>query len=141
MRAVLDPNVIISAALSPHGAPGRLFRHWLEGGYDLIVSTSLLDELSRALAYPKLRDRIPHTEAGSLLELLTREGVMTAGRERSLEVSSPDPDDNYLISLAAESRSILVSGDKDLLELAGQIPVYSPAGFLALVEEGTTATS
>lgn len=65
---------------------------------------------------------------------------MTADQERALEVSSPDPDDNYLISLAAESRSILVSGDKDLLELAGQIPVFSPAGFLALVEEGTTDT-
>lgn len=141
MRAVHDPNVIISAALSPRDAPGRLFQHWLKGGYDLIVSTSLLDELSRALAYPKLRDRIPHTEAESLLELLTREGVMTADQEMPLGVSSPDPDDNYLISLAAESRSILVSGDKDLLELAGQIPVYSPAGFLALVEEGNTDTS
>lgn len=133
--------MIISAALSPRGAPGRLFRHWLEGSYDLIVSTSLLDELSRALAYPKLRDRISHADAKSLIELLTREGVMTADQEMPLDVSSPDPDDNYLISLAAQSRSILVSGDSDLLELAGQIPVYSPTGFLALVEEGTTDTS
>lgn len=140
MRAVFDPNVIISAALSPRGAPGRLLRYWLEGAYDLTVSPDLLDELRRALAYPRLRDRISHTETESLLELLSREGLMTEDRAVPPDVTSADPDDDYLISLAAESRSILVSGDKDLLQLAGQIPVYSPAAFLALVEE-RTATS
>jgi uncharacterized protein len=137
VRAVLDPNVIISAPLSPRGAPGRLLRYWLEGAFDLTVSPHLLDELRRAHAYPRLRDRISHTETDSLLELLSREGFMTEDPAISPDVTPPDPDDDYLISLAAESRSILVSGDKDLLQLAGQIPVYSPAAFLALVEERT----
>jgi predicted nucleic acid-binding protein len=49
-------------------------------------------------------------------------------------VQSPDPDDDYLIALASTSRAILVSGDKDLLGLSDQIPVYNPGEFLALIE-------
>ncbi|MCA1705276.1 MAG: PIN domain-containing protein, partial [Actinobacteria bacterium] len=52
MRAVLDPNVIISAVLSPGGAPARVMTAWLEGRYELVVSPLLLEELERALSYP-----------------------------------------------------------------------------------------
>ncbi len=49
------------------------------------------------------------------------------------EVRSPDPNDDYLIALASVSPSVLVSGDTDLLGLSDQIPVYSPAEFLAMI--------
>lgn len=49
-------------------------------------------------------------------------------------IQSPDPDDDYLIALASIARAVLVSGDKDLLGLSGQTPVYSPAEFVALIE-------
>ena len=51
------------------------------------------------------------------------------------EIRSADSNDDYLIALASLSRSVLVSGDKDLLELTGQIPVYSPAELPALISE------
>ncbi len=50
-------------------------------------------------------------------------------------ISSSDPKDDYLIALAEKSRSVLVSGDGDLLELSEQIPVYSPREFLDLLQE------
>jgi uncharacterized protein len=134
LRAVLDPNVIISAALSPGGSPGRVFRYWLKGAYDLVVSPLLLDELERALGYTKLRNRVPADETKELLELLSRAGLAAEDPHSSPEIQSPDPDDDYLIALASISRAVLVSGDKDLLGLSGQIPVYSPAEFLALIE-------
>ena len=134
MRAVLDPNVIISAALSPRGSPGRLLRYWLEGAYDLVVSPLLLDELKRALGYSKLRDRVPTNERKELLELLSRGGITAEDPQLSREVQSSDPNDDYLIALASISRAVLVSGDKDLLALSDQIPVYTPAEFVALIE-------
>lgn len=134
MRAVLDPNVIISAALSPGGSPGRLFRYWLEGAYDLVVSPLLLDELERALGYSRLRDRVPTNETKELLELLSRAGLATKDPQSPPDIRSPDPDDDYLIALASIARAVLVSGDKDLLGLSGQIPVYSPVEFVALIE-------
>lgn len=134
MRAVLDPNVIISATLSPGGTPGRLFSLWFEGAYELVVSPMLLDELARAFGYSKLRQRVPAVEAEELLEILARGGAIFQDPDEAPDVRSPDPDDDYLIALAAVSRSVLVSGDSDLQSLSGQIPVRSPIEFLAMIE-------
>ena len=72
MRAVLDPNVIISALLSRHGTPARVLREWQRGGFELVVSPLLLAELERALGYPKLRRRIDPGEATAVVEWLAR---------------------------------------------------------------------
>lgn len=97
----------------------------------------LLDELERALGYSKLQDRVPPKEREELVELLARGGIVAEDPQLPPGVRSADPDDDYLIALASTSRSVLVSGDRDLLALAGRIPVYSPAEFLALIESST----
>jgi len=99
-----------------------------------VVSPLLLTELERALGYSKLRDRVTPDETQELLEVLARAGVTVRDPDVPPEVRSPDPDDDYLIALASVSRSLLVSGDGDLLGLSDQIPVYSPAQFLAIIE-------
>lgn len=99
-----------------------------------MVSPLLLAELERALGYSKLRDRVKKDETQELLEILARAGVTVRDPGVPPEVRSPDPGDDYLIALARVSRSMLVSGDGDLLGLSDQIPVYSPAQFLALIE-------
>jgi putative PIN family toxin of toxin-antitoxin system len=134
LRAVLDPNAIISAALSPAGSPGRILRHWLEGAFDLVVSPFLLEKLDRALGYAKLQNRVSEEERRDLVDLLGRGAVTLPDPESPAVVRSPDPGDDYLIALADVSRAILVSGDSDLLGLADQIPVRSPAEFIAMIE-------
>lgn len=126
--------MIISATLSPGGTPSTVFRLWFEGAYELVVSPKLLDELERAFGYPKLQDRVSAVEAQGLLEILLRNSTSFQDPDKAPDVRSPDPDDDYLIALAAESRSVLVSGDSDLLGLSGQIPVRSPIEFLAMLE-------
>lgn len=59
---------------------------------------------------------------------------MTEDPDRHPDVSSSGSDDDYLIALASHTWSILVSGDKDLLQLAERLPVYSPAASLTLIE-------
>ncbi|HSR23271.1 MAG TPA: putative toxin-antitoxin system toxin component, PIN family, partial [Candidatus Eisenbacteria bacterium] len=63
MRAVLDVDILISALLSRQGTPAQLLARWLAGEFDVIVSDALLDELERALGYPKLLTRVPPAEA------------------------------------------------------------------------------
>ena len=130
MRAVLDPNVIISALLSPDGAPARALLAWLRGEFELVVSPLLLAELKRALAYPKLRRRIEPQEARRVMELLSSSAKVAANPGEPPPVRSRDPGDDYLIALASGERALLVSGDEHLLELAEDIPVLSPARFL-----------
>ena len=129
--------MIISATLSPGGTPGRVFRLWFEGAYELVVSAKLLDELERAFGYPKLQDRVPAIEAQELLEILARSSTKFQDPDKAPDVRSPDPDDDYLIALAAETPSVLVSGDSDLLGLSGQIPVRPPSSFLPCSSIGT----
>lgn len=134
MRAVLDPNVIISGLISRNGSPARLLRGWRDGHVDVIVSPLLLEELRRALAYPKLRRHIRPDDAEAALRWLSEEATLVEDRVLEPPVRSVDPGDDHLIALAAHQRAALVSGDKHLLELSGRIPAYSPREFLELIQ-------
>lgn len=134
MRAVLDPNVIISALLSSKGAPAALLTAWRDGAFELVASPGLLDELRRALAYPKLRARIPETTADSMIEWLADSAThVDDPSEHPLRARSRDPGDDYLLALAAAADALLVSGDADLLELGSALPIHSPRSFVALL--------
>ena len=130
MRAVFDPNVLISAALSPAGAPAELVRRWLGGEFELVVSPALLDELERVLVYPNITERIPPVNAGALLRLLAEEGHVHEDPESPPAVEVEDPGDEYLIALAVDQGAALVSGDGHLTDLADPLPIYRPAEFL-----------
>jgi len=135
VRAVLDVNVLISAILSPTGTPARLLVAWQGGGFELIVSPALLDELRRALAYPKLRRLIPVAEADAFAAWLAEAATLAPDHEGPPPVRSPDAGDDYLIAVAAAHDAVLVSGDRHLLGLADAFPVRAPARFLSLLDE------
>lgn len=125
--------MLVSALLSKDGAPARLFTLWLEGGFELVVSDELLAELTRTLAYPKVRERVSEEDGIEFAELLRSMASMVADAAKPPKVSA-DPDDDYLIALATTSASIVVSGDRHLLALAPRLPIHPPAGALALLE-------
>ncbi len=129
MRAVLDPNILIAALLSPTGAPAQLLGRWLAGVFELVVSEALLAELERALAYPKLRRRVSAEEAAELVDLL-RDGAILAPDRPNPPRRSPDPGDDYLLALAENERAVLVSGDQHLLALADQFPIHPARALL-----------
>ena len=132
---MLDPNVLISALLSSSGAPAGILRRWREGAFELVVSEALVAELERAFAYPKLRRRIPASSATEFVAWLRRRAMVLEDPGQSPVVQSADPEDDYLIALAAENRLALVSGDGDLLDLAGVIPVFSAREFLTMLAD------
>jgi predicted nucleic acid-binding protein len=47
---------------------------------------------------------------------------------------SRDAGDDYLLALASSGSAIVVTGDRDLLALSGELPIYSPSAFLGLLE-------
>lgn len=130
MKAVLDPNVLVSAAISPAGTPAELIRRWRTGQFELVHSEELLDELAQVLRYPKLRPYVDSNDAGALIAALRADAILREQPTDPPPLRSRDPDDDYLIALAAVSGSALVSGDRDLLELSSRLPIFSPAHFL-----------
>ena len=135
MRAVLDVNVLISAILSPTGAPARLLLAWQTGAFELIVSPALLAELARALGYPKLRPLVPAVDADAYVDWLERSATVAHDPDRPPPVHAVDPDDDYLVALAANQRAMLVSGDRHLLALGEDFPVLPPGQFLATLAD------
>ncbi len=67
-----------------------MLRAWLEGRFDLINSPLLLDELERALSYPKLADRIAAGQSTAPIEWLGRE-AFPAGDQHLLSLGSELP--------------------------------------------------
>ena len=132
MRAVLDPNVLIAALVSPRGTPANIVQRWLLGGFELVVSPQLLAELERAVAYPKLRTRVDSSEAAELIDLLRRSALLAG--DTAAPPRSADAADDYLIALAETQRAVLVSGDKHLLDLAELFPIETPSAFLDRLE-------
>ncbi|MDQ4002150.1 MAG: PIN domain-containing protein [Actinomycetota bacterium] len=53
VRAVFDPNVLVSAAISPEGPPRELLHRWASGAFELVVSAEILFELQEVLTRPK----------------------------------------------------------------------------------------
>jgi putative PIN family toxin of toxin-antitoxin system len=129
VRAVLDPNVLIAALLSRRGAPAQIVARWLAGEFELVVSEALLAELARALAYPKVRNRVTEGEASVFVGLLREAGRLAPDPEASAHHSA-DPGDDYLLALAHTERAVLVSGDQHLLALAGELPILTPRASL-----------
>ncbi len=127
--------MIISATLSPGESPARVFDLWRGGAFELIVSPLLLWELAGVLARGKFGDLVRPDEVEELLSILRVNARSVSDPSEKPQIRSSDPDDGYLIALAESSRSVLVSGDRDLLELSEQIPVYSLRTFLALLQD------
>ena len=133
-RAVLDPNVLIAAVISPQGLPAGCLRAHGEGRFELVVSADLLAELSAVLLREKLRPFLTVEQGNRLIEALARDATV-ADDPAAPEPVSRDPRDDYLVALArGASAHVLVTGDEDLLELEfDDLKIVSPREFLHLL--------
>jgi putative PIN family toxin of toxin-antitoxin system len=109
LRAVLDANVYVSGLLRPEGPPGRIIERFLRAAaFDLILSPAIVDEILRALAYPKVRRLIRGTAAPDLwFEDIMVLADLVAGT-RNISGVCADPDDDKYVAAAIEGRAAFV---------------------------------
>ncbi|MGH2753111.1 MAG: putative toxin-antitoxin system toxin component, PIN family [Actinomycetota bacterium] len=131
MRAVLDVNVLVAAAISPDGTPALLIREWQRGRFDLIVSDKLLDEFETVIRRNKFRRYFPLETVVAMIEDLRRHGELIDDPPEGPALTA-DPSDDYLPALAqAASADALVSGDAHLISKHDLEPrVVTPREFL-----------
>ncbi|HEU0228994.1 MAG TPA: putative toxin-antitoxin system toxin component, PIN family [Burkholderiaceae bacterium] len=129
-RAVIDTNVLISAALSPRSAPAQIVDCLLRHA-TLVFSRETFEELETRLWRPKF-DRYLDIDRRRLL----LHDFAAVAQWVDLPVSprptySRDPDDDVFLHTALLGKAEwLVSGDRDLLELAAGdwgFEILSPA--------------
>ena len=126
-RVVLDTNVAVSALVFREARLAWLRQAWEAGRIVPVVSGETLAELVRVLAYPKLKLTEEETKNVLAHYMERAEAVAKVGTQRIPQCR--DPDDRMFLRLAYAARvRALVTGDKDLLAVAGRsrIPILTP---------------
>ena len=120
MRIILDTNILLSALLSPLGAPAKLLDAWERKKFTLVACDALIVELRDVAGRPFFRARL-RASAAELLAAGLRDFSFFC-RDLPSGPFAPDfakdPKDSYLLALAEVSRAeYLVTGDKELLSI------------------------
>ena len=131
LRVVIDPNVLVSAAISPAGATAAIVGLIDAGAITAIVSPRLLTELGGVLRREKFRTWLGLDEVAAYVDELERLAELVDDPSE-VPIVSPDPDDDYLIAIARHADAdALVSGDTDLTDLAlADLPTLTPRQLL-----------
>lgn len=133
MRVVLDTNVLLSALISPHGAPDVIYRAWRAARFEVVTSVPQLDELRRASRYPKFKAVLQPHRVGTMVNNLQRAVVL---EHLPTGIEADDPNDAFLLAMAVASEAeYLVTGDHraGLLQSGsiGRTRIVTPAAFCA----------
>lgn len=117
MRVVVDPNVVVSALLTPGGAADEIVRTVLSGGLVAVVSPRLLDEVREVAGRPKFSHLDPQNVERVLEGLESCELVSDRAQtpQSTTGPKTADPKDDYLVTLSLNAAvDALVSGDRAL---------------------------
>ncbi len=131
MRAVIDTNVFISAALFK-GNTSRLVDAWKNRKFVYLISAEILKEYARVLSYPKFN--LTENEIRHILEEQLLPFVETVKVKEKILNILKDKDDEKFLNCAAQGKAdFIVSGDGELLALKTykQIKIMSAAEFLS----------
>ena len=132
VRAVLDTNVMVSAALLPRSTPRRAFDRVLEQGTSLI-SLATLAELNEVLRRPRFNSYLREDERLAFLAALVRESELVEVTAAAVSVCRDPKDDKFLELALSGAATHIISGDDDLLALHPfrGIAILSPHDFVA----------
>lgn len=119
---VLDTNLVLSALVFGGNTPGRLRHGWQAGAFHPLISKTTTAELIRVLGYPKFRLNAEQQEQ-LLADYLPYCTVIHIPDSLNGIPTCRDPFDQPFLELAvAGAADYLVTGDRDLLTLANQLP-------------------
>jgi len=133
MRVVFDTNVLIAAFIT-EGLCSAILTRARKKEFELFICPKILEEFKKILS-EKLK--APQNLIKEALDI-----ILEASKEiysvENIQGICRDQDDDQIISCAASAKAdYLVSGDKDLLEMATfkGIKIISPRAFEILFED------
>ena len=131
IKAVIDTNVFVSGLLKKEGTPREIYLKFKEGKFKLVFSDLMFDEIMKVTARNKFHNLIDSHERKELAYFIQVKGEFITP-SRSISICR-DSADNHFIALALESKSLLVTGDKDILDLRPslkEVSILAPSYFL-----------
>lgn len=133
MKVFLDTNVLVSG-FATRGLCADLIRLVL-AEHELIVGEVVLRELERVL---EQKIGLPADQIQEILAFLEGQTVQTTPRSLAA-IPVRDRDDQWVLASALAAKAdVLVTGDKDLLDVAEEVSgltITDPRGFWNLVKK------
>ncbi len=140
IRAVLDSNTHVSAAIVPYGPSAQLILAWREGKFILITCQAILSEVGEVLHRPHIRNKyrgITEETITALVSHLKEFTIVTPGK-LNLHVVSADPEDDQVLACAVEGEAdYVVTGDPHLQDLKTYegIRIVTPREFVEILKK------
>ena len=134
MRLVLDANVLIAAFVA-RGVCAELLEHSVRV-HEPVTSAAILEEVRRNLV---AKIKATDSQANQTVKLLRTRLEVVEPLALGAQVCR-DADDDVVLGTAIAGRcDVIVTGDKDLLDLASyrEIVIVSPRGFWSLESRRT----
>ena len=132
---VFDTTTVVSALLFANGRWAWLRQHWKDRSCVPLISRATVAELTRVLAYPKF-DLSPVDCHELLAEYLPY--CTLVDQIDPCKILCRDVKDQPFLDLAESGKAeLLISGDRHLLELAGQTSfvIETPEGYRCRMPE------
>jgi putative PIN family toxin of toxin-antitoxin system len=133
VKVFLDTNVLVSG-FATRGLCADVIRLVL-AEHELITADVVLNELKRVL---KHKIQLPGEQIQEILTFLESQTVQPKLRSLS-SIPVRDEDDEWVLASALAAKAdVLVSGDKDLLDVASQVSeltITDPRGFWNLAKK------
>jgi len=122
---VIDTNVWVSAFLNRKGFPARIKDAWVNGQFEVVLSSPLLQEISEVLHRPRIKDKygLVEDEINQFIELLLRRAVLVAIGGQ-VKLCRDEHDNMFLETAITAGAGYLISRDDDLKgdsDLTGQM--------------------
>jgi len=134
VRVFLDTNVLVSA-FATRGLCADVMRHVL-AEHELVVGEVVLRELRRVL---RTKIKVPAAVVTAIEGVLREHEVVPKPRSTP-PLALRDASDRWVLASAIAGRAdVLVTGDRDLLEIAAQspVPIVDPRGFWTLQRQSS----
>ena len=125
-RFVLDTNVWVSYAIN--GELEWLAHYVIQNRLIIYASPLLLTEIKKVLQYARVK-KLLNASGVSYMKVIS--AIVLLSKDASITINSPDPDDDYIFSLAINTNAkAIVCGEKALLEWkASPVKVISKKEF------------
>ncbi|MDR1998405.1 MAG: putative toxin-antitoxin system toxin component, PIN family [Frankiaceae bacterium] len=132
LRVVIDPNVLISATITPRGALGQIIGLIDSGTVVPVVCPHLVDEFENVLKRPKFDRYLDPARRDTAIAEFKRLAEWHPDPVNPPQVVR-DSNDDYLVALASTANAdALTTGDEDLHAVGDpEVVIISPRDLLS----------
>lgn len=129
MKVVIDTNVFV-AGIFWSGPPYTILQAWQEKKIQVAITKDILDEYHRVAEL--LQQKYSTIDLTPIIEWVTTYSEICHPAPLSKRISVDPDDDKFIACAIAAKANIIISGDKDLLDVSGVfgIQVIKPRGFV-----------